>query len=73
MLAQSPKAHPQSSLFGIVSQLDPSAPLLALANTINWGGFCLSVQPAWSFNETNSTDVWFTDAQTALLLFRLNG
>jgi len=48
MLPDSPESHPQSSLFGIVSQLDPNDPLLALARTVDWRALEDSLAPLYS-------------------------
>ena len=36
MLSKSPDSHPQTSLFGIVSQLNQHHPLLALGQAYDW-------------------------------------
>lgn len=48
MLSQSPHQHPQTSLFGIVSQLDQNHPLLALANSFDWAQLELAFASRYS-------------------------
>jgi len=48
MLPPSPETHPQTSLFDIVSQLDPNDPLLALAKAINWANLEQGFAPLYS-------------------------
>jgi len=48
MLPPSPEVHPKTSLFDIVSQLDPNDPLLALGKAINWGDLERTFAPLYS-------------------------
>ena len=48
MLPQSPDTHPQSSLFDVVSQLDPSHPLLGLARALDWSRLESAFSPLYS-------------------------
>lgn len=48
MLPPSPATHPQSSLFGIVSQLDSAHPLLALGQALDWSSLEAGFSPLYS-------------------------
>ena len=48
MLPDSPNTHPQSSLFGIISQLDSNHPLLALGEALDWHSLETTFAPLYS-------------------------
>ena len=48
MLSKSPDTHPQTSLFGIVSQLDQQHPLLALGQAYDWAQLESALAPFYS-------------------------
>ena len=48
MLSKSPDSHPQTSLFGIVSQLDQHHPLLALGQAYDWAQLESALGPLYS-------------------------